>query len=429
MRNNKRKNFSFKMMTVILLSAVIFSFYISGCISPVVGGDHKIPRPDEEVIDAYDPEVSGSFNQFGLNIMEEILQEEENVFISPVSIAAALSMTYNGARGETKEAIAEALEIKEMEREKFNENNLALLYLLQEADSSLELYLANSLWMREGMEFQEDFIKRIEEYYFASVRELDFDSPEAADIMNEWVSDRTEGLIDDIIEPPIDPLSFLFLINAVYFQGDWTTAFDEEDTREDDFYMPGGEATAVPFMYRSDDLEYLKKDDFQSVRLPYGEEERMAMYVFLPEEGHSLVEFVREFDQENWRKWRNKFRKTGGDLYLPRFTMEYGKTLNDALKALGMEIAFDAERADFFEMVAWENDPRAFISEVKHKSFIEVNEKGTEAAAATSVEMELTSAPVDTFEMKVNRPFFFFIHDEVTDAILFAGTVADPSNE
>ena len=176
-------------------------------------------------------------------------------------------------------------------------------------------------------------------------------------------------------------------------------------------------------------MAYLEEDSFQAIRLPYGKKENLAMYVFLPAKDVNLQEFFNIFAGKSWDEWSENFRTAEGQLFLPRFSLEYEKSLNDALAALGMEIAFDPEKADFLDMVSWEKNPGLYISEVKHKAVIEVDEKGTEAAAATSVEMRLTSAPAASFNMKADRPFFFLIHDGETDAVLFMGTVTDPGQQ
>lgn len=181
-------------------------------------------------------------------------------------------------------------------------------------------------------------------------------------------------------------------------------------------------------MSRRDDFYYLEEEgEFQAIRLPYGEEEQMAMYVFLPWEDSSLSQFMDDLSAEKWEERQNQFFSREGQIELPRFTISYEKSLKEALSQMGMEIAFDPGEADFYEMVTWENGERVFISDVKHKSFIEVDETGTEAAAVTSVEMEATSMPIDQpFRMKVNRPFYFMIHDKATNEILFMGTVTEP---
>ncbi len=393
--------------------------------------DKEIPEPEEKVLDNFDQGLANSSNEFGFELLRELMQEEgeeENLFISPTSIYTALAMTYNGARGETREAMAEVLGVEGVELERFNQNNLARLYKLQEADPEVTLNLVNSLWMSDYYQFNPDFVSRNEEYYHALCQEMDFSAPETTDIINGWVEYHTGGHIEEIIGDSIDPMSLLFLINAVYFQGDWSEPFDVEDTEEDVFYGPEGEIEDVPFMHRSDDFSYLEKEEkFQAVRLPYGEEERLAMYVFLPHEESSLSCLVSEMDAETWDGWREEFSsmKMEGDLFLPRFEMEYEKTLNDILEDMGLEIAFGSN-ANFYDMVVEPKPEGAiFIDEVRHKSFIEVDEEGTEAAAATKVKMGVESV-LDHFHMEVNRPFFFLIHDEEINEVIFTGTVSDP---
>lgn len=413
-------------LTVILSANLMF--FTVGCEQKTADGSMNIPKPEREVLESFDLEISNVSNEFGLKILQKLTEKEENIFISPTSIYTALAMTYNGAGSDTQKAMAEVLGIKDVDLKRFNENNLALLYFLQEADPEVTINIANSLWLRENVKFDEDFVTRNEKYYQAVTEELDFSEKEAVDTINQWVNNRTNGLIEDIVEYPIDPLTIMFLINAVYFQGDWTEPFDPEDTTKDSFYAPKGEIPEVSFMHRSDDMKYLEKEgEFQAVRIPYGKEERLAMYVFLPDEESSLKKFLENLSIDKWKDWKQKFSKVEGDLFLPSFKMEYEKPLNEILKAMGMEIAFNDKKADFFEMVPRNEGPRIFISEVKHKSFIEVDEKGTKAAAATSVEMTVESVPMDKFNMKVDRPFYFHIHDKKTNEILFTGTVANPT--
>lgn len=412
----------------ILVLAAAGGLFLTACEEEVTGTGMNIPQPDPEVLEAFDVEMAGASQSFGFQLFQQLVKEDENIFISPTSVYTALSMTYNGAREETSEAMAKVLGVEGVELERFNQNNLARLYKLQEADPEVVLNIANSLWLREGKEFDPDFLERNQEYYQAWGGELDFESQEAVDTINGWVKDRTEGLIDKIVEYPINPQTVMFLINAVYFQGDWSLPFDPDNTYKDVFHGPEGAIEEVPFMHQSDDFAYLEKEgEFQAVRLPYGEEERLAMYVFLPDEEQSLHNWINNLSGEKWEQWHQQFRTMEGELHLPRFTMEYEQTLNEALEAMGMEVAFDPQQADFFDMVPRDDGFRIFISEVKHKSFIEVDEEGTEAAAVTSVEMEATSAPpMERFEMKVNRPFFFLIHDRETGEMLFKGAVVDP---
>lgn len=359
-----------------------------------------------------------SYNQFGFNLYQQ-LSNKENILLSPVSIALALSMAYNGASGETQAAMAEALLIEGIDVEQLNQSNKLLLAMLQDSDVTVEI--ANSLWLRKGVPFLPGFIGDNKTYYDAQVSELDFASAAAAPTINKWVKDQTKGLIEDIVEGSIDPMTLAFLINAVYFQGDWTDAFAAANTRDNTFHSPGGQVT-VPFMNKTASFDYLEDKDLQAIRLPYGKG-NMAMYVFLPQ---NLEEFHKNLTQEQWAKWRVGFESARGELSLPKFEFEYEQSLNEALAALGMGLAFDPMGADFSKMVELAED--VHISEVKHKAFIEVDEKGTEAAAVTSIEIQVTSMPpVSSFTMKIDRPFFFLIHDQQTDAILFMGSVHDPT--
>jgi len=420
-----------RLVIVIMLLLMILTLPAAGCRQETASGEENITVPEQEagVPGSFDPALSAAVNKLGMKLFTGLLEEDKEIFISPASIALALAMTYNGARGETRDAMADVLGIEGVDLEKFNEHNQALLYMLQHADPSVKLHIANSLWMREGLQFDPAFVERNEAFYNAAISELDFNSPEAAGTINDWVSGQTAGMIEDLIEPPINPLTILFLINAIYFQGEWSEAFDTEKTREDTFNLPGGETTKVPFMSRSGEMAYYEEDSFQAVRLPYGEKENLAMYVFLPAKNSNMQEFFGIFAEKSWNELSESFHTAEGQLFLPRFSLEYEKSLNDVLAALGMEIAFDPERADFLDMVSWEKGPNLYISEIKHKAVIEVDEKGTEAAAATSVEMRLTSAPAFSFNMKADRPFFFLIHDRETDVVLFMGTVIDPGRQ
>ena len=414
--------FTRKLLIGILL---VLALVITGCTSPAFQ-TAAMPKPPDSVLEAFQTSIADRNNEFGFDLYARLIDGEENILISPASVAMALAMTYNGADAETQEAMARVLKIHDIDLDTLNRNNLALLYFLKTADPKVHLKIANSLWMREGFEFDPDFLERNEEFYLAGLKALDFSRDEAVDVINAWVEENTGGLIEDIIEPPIDPLTIMFLINAVYFQGTWTEQFSEEETRDMPFYPAAGGKASVPMMNRTGDYEYLETPDFQAIRLPYGEEERMAMYVFLPSQELGLEGFEKNLTFENWESWLGDFNKIEGNIQLPRFTVEYEETLNGVLKALGMEVAFDPSNANFYNMVPGTPPQNIYIAEVKHKTFIEVDEVGTEAAAATSVEMRLESMPLDFFHMTVDRPFFYAIHDRDTGAILFMGSVLDP---
>lgn len=404
----------------LLITGLLLSALVTGC-----GGKETtrgLAAPAEDL----DERLVLSNNSLGFNIFHMLrpVDESENIFISPSSILTALAMTYNGAGGETREAMAKTLFFEDMSPEEVNSSFADLLTILQNPDPRVEMAVANSLWAREGIDFKEDFLAQNEQYFHAEITDLDFNDPQAADAINGWVKEQTRGAIDEIIEPPINPLTVLFLINAIYFNGEWTEPFDPELTREINFHLPDGSEKKHPVMFKNDEFSYLETELFQAVRLPYGENERLGMYVFLPSEEAGLDGFYAELGADNWARWTGSFGTGEGEVGLPRFEFEYEAALNDALKALGMEIAFDDSAADFSGMR--DIPPRLYISDVKHKSFVKVNEEGTEAAAATSVEIRLESAMPHYFTMIVDRPFFFAIVDDMTGTIVFMGSVYEP---
>lgn len=416
-----------KLKRTILVGLLISSLMLTGC-QYFVNQGQTIPKPDDSILDAFQVAIVEQGNDFGFETYKLLANSQENMMISPVSIGMALDMTYNGAKGETREAMAAALKIQGIDIKTLNQNNQALLYLLSTADSKVTLDIANSLWLRDGFELNQDFSDRVETHYLATLQTQDFSDPKAAAVINNWVDENTRGMIEEIVTPPIDPAAVMFLINAMSFKGEWTSPFDKELTSEQDFKTGAGQTVKVPMMFQSGAFDYLKAANFQAVRLPYGEADRMAMYLFLPNEDANLAQFQEQLNQANWKSWLTLFKNGEGSVMLPRFTMEYEQSLNSVLTDLGMGIAFEAGKADFSDMTAVEtSDHELYISEVKHKTYIQVDEVGTEAAAATSVEIGLTSMPVNDFELKFDRPFFYAIQDKETGAILFMGSVGDPS--
>ncbi|MGQ9678187.1 MAG: serpin family protein [bacterium] len=366
-------------------------------------------------------------NEFGFKVLGALVPSspDENVFISPYSIATALSMTYNGAGGETRTAMAKVLGVADIELERLNTGERLLAELLKKDKSGVELLIANSLWARNGIVFNPGFLKTNKEFYKAEVATLDFNSPYAANKINNWVKDKTKGKIDKIVDQ-IKPEAVLFLINAVYFKGRWQEKFDPKNTQEDNFYLENESPVPVQMMVRSGKFRYLETAEFQAVELPYGDG-KMSMLIFLPAVGVKLDSLISRLSSATWQEWWNRFRSRQGAVHLPRFKITYEKSLKEVLVKLGMGIAFDLNRADFSLM--GKNRPGFAIGDVKHKSFVEVNEEGTEAAAVTSVEMVLAAVPEGRFEMVVNRPFLFAIQDNENGAIVFLGVVKSPEKD
>ena len=388
----------------------------------VIPGEDKISSEEsDEIIKSVDVNLLDGNTEFSFKIFRELVTEDkdENIFISPLSISTALAMTYNGAEGETKEEMAEALEFKGISLEDLNQGFKDLMVGIQNADDEIELNIANSIWLREGFDCKEDFLDRNRKYFSSEVEEIDFSSPDAPGIINSWIEDATEGKIEKMIdEISLDVV--MYLINAIYFKGNWTYEFDEDATEEKNFYLLDGSLKKVPMMAQSEEFSYFEGDNFSSVRLPYGEE-KTAMYVILPDEGVNPDTVISSLNAEKWNEYTGSFYRTEASILMPKFKMEYGiKLLNDTLTSLGMGTAF-SQMADFSGI-----NPDVYISRVLHKAVIEVNEKGSEAAAVTVVEVAETAMVVDIVEFIVNRPFIFVISDDRSGSILFMGKVVNP---
>ena len=375
--------------------------------------------------------VVSASNEFGFNLFAELRKQDpdQNIFISPLSISTALAMTYNGAAGDTALAMAKTLRFGDLELHEVNRANAALLSALDDLNPQIEVKIANSLWGREDVQFREGFLERNHVHFGGEIVALDFRSPSAKDVINGWVEKSTEGEIDSIVDR-IEKDDVLFLINAIYFNGEWKQPFREGGTFERGFQLLDGSKKRHPKMEQSGLYSYLETEGFQAVKLPYSKPQ-VGLYVFLPSVDSDLDNFLRIFDYGGWVSSMSSFSLKLGRIELPRFAFEFEPFLNEALIALGMGVAFDRERADLSGMRA--AGPRLFIDRVKHKAVVEVNKTGTEAAAVTSVVIkEVSEIVTETvggakpFVFIADRPFFFAIRDDETGAILFMGALYEP---
>ncbi|MFQ5649954.1 MAG: serpin family protein [bacterium] len=364
-----------------------------------------------------------SDNTFGFELFREINRTEpgKNIFISPLSVSMALGMTLNGAAGETRQAMVDLLGFDGLSEEEINQTYKSLLDLLIQLDPTVVFQIANSIWYDQAFVFEQPFIDRNRQFFDAEIQGLDFRDPAAVDIINGWVSQHTAGKIEKIIEQ-IDPEVIMFLLNAIYFKGGWTTEFDPENTQNDLFNLPDGSQKSIEMMNRSDTLQYFESDLFQAVDLPYGEE-AFSMTLLLPKPGVAIDSLISNFSTRNWADWSASFSTQNVILGLPKFKLECEMSLNQVLSTLGMSVAFIPHQADFSKMYTGRDD--LYIDEVKHKTFIEVNEEGTEAAAVTSVGIGVTSVPLSV-TMRLDRPFVFMIHEHQSQTILFVGKLVDP---
>ena len=376
-----------------------------------------------------DGSVVTANTKFGFNLFNEIRKTEQgkNIFISPFSISVALAMTLNGAAGGTEQAMTDMLQLQGLNSESINVGYAGLHQTLSTSDPKVTLAIANSLWARQDVQFKQDFLQRNTQFFEAEISTLDFSKPSASRTINQWVSNNTRGKIQKIVDNEIDPSKVLFLINAIYFKGTWQREFNPLRTRDGTFYLSNGDEKQVPMMRQLRWYPYYRGEKFQAISLAYGAGQ-MSMYIFLPDRESDLNIFLENLNAESWKNWMSQFQEEDVSLVMPKFKLEYEKTLNDTLKVLGMDIAFDPALADFSRMAPLEIlGENLYIGEVVHKTFVEVNEEGTEAAAVTSVGVVATSAVAPPpIPFIVDRPFFFAIRDNQTKTVLFMGVLMEP---
>ncbi len=363
-----------------------------------------------------------SGNLFGLKLFQAVSATEagKNLFLSPLSVSMALGMTLNGAAGTTRTGMEQALELAGLTEEEINASYRSLINLLTGLDRKVVFEIANSIWYREGFPVAPAFVTLNRDYFDAVVQALDFADPGAADLIDGWVDEKTHGKITEIVSRPIDPATVMFLINAIYFKGDWKYRFDSSGTAPRAFYLLDGRSIQVPTMQISPvEVACFSDEGVDVVDLPYGGG-AYSMTVLMPRDTGAIYGWIESLDQAKWEAILAGLSARSLDfLTLPKFRLAYEIKLNDVLKAMGMEAAFSGE-ADFTRMTS-DGSGGLWIDEVKHKTFVDVNEQGTEAAAVTSVSM---ARGIE--EISICRPFVFVIRERLSGTILFIGLVLNP---
>ena len=407
--------------------AVTFALALAAC-DPGTGPDgagriESLPRtlsPSERALIA-------AGENFAFDFLREVARDEDpgaNVFVSPLSASMALGMALAGAEAGTHAAMRDGLGLGALSREEIGASYASLIGLLSGLDPRVRLEIGNAVWLRAGFVPESAYVAGVREDFDARVATLDFGDPSAADTINAWVAEATEGLIDGIVDPPIDPMIVAYLINAIYFEGDWTTQFDPADTRTGEFRREDGSTVTAPFMTMTEaTFPFARTEDYVAIELPYGGE-AFAMAIVVPNGDGGLAAFAEGLDADGWREIVGGLAPTELWVSVPKFRLEYEKILNGVLETLGMGPAFDPAVADFTRMHRDALALQLHISEVKQKAFVEVDEKGTKAAAVTSVGMGTTSVPPS---FRANRPFLFAIRERLSGTILFTGLVRDPT--
>jgi serpin B len=411
---------------IIALLVVTSNLFLAGCTDPP-GTPKDEPREPFTFADDGNATsegvaiaVNGS-NQFALDFYAQLKDEGKNIFFSPYSISVALAMTYEGARGKTAEEMQSVFHFPE--NDSLRRSAFAWLYNnMNKEEKEYILSTANALWAHEGYKFLDEYFDLIERYYMGKVTNLDFvnEAEKSREKINAWVEEQTNGKIKDLIpKGKINEWTRLVLTNAIYFKGNWLKQFDKDKTKEWDFRVSSDKTVKVPMMSMpGETFNYTATQDLQILELPYNGED-LSMLILLPKEG-SMDSLEEALTLENLANWRNSLTEYEIDIYVPKFKFETKYDMNQILMDLGMPTAF-SDKADFSGM---DGTRRLSIGFVIHQGFVEVNEKGTEAAAATAVGMIETSVPPS---FVADHPFIFLIQDRDSGNILFLGKVVDPT--
>jgi len=393
------------------------------------------PGPPEPItslprdLSPLEKDVVSATGTFGVGLLSRVSRADpdSDIFLSPLSAHVALGMALDGADGSTFDAMRGALALGDASPAQIDSAYASLIDLLEGLDPSIEFSLANSLWYDESYPFLPSYKSRVARWFRAEVEGTDFSDPATVDAINAWVKDATNGKIETLVDR-LRRDEIAFLVNAVYFLGDWTERFDPAETSQQPFHLEDGTTEPVQLMHGEGEYRHGRGDDFTAIDLPYGGG-AFVMTVVLPDRGVPIDSFAAGLDAEKWKEVLGAV--DGGEsevsVYLPRFRMAWSRGLGDVLSDMGMGIAFDPAAADFGRMADLDAIAgNVYLTRVVQKAFVRVDEEGTEAAAATGVGVGVTSLPA---AIRVDRPFVFAIRERLSGAMLFLGKFERPPTE
>ncbi|HEY9450834.1 MAG TPA: serpin family protein [Gemmatimonadaceae bacterium] len=408
-------------MTLRLLGTLTITMLLAACSSEGPTAPKKIeqlPRP----LSSVEQQIAEGSTGFGLALLRGVNERtsaDSNVFISPLSASMALGMTATGAAGETLDSMRTVLGYPNVELQEMDESYRSLIDLLRGLDPSVDFRIANSIWYRDGLSVEQSFVDATKKYFDAEVASLDFGSPGAVGTINDWVKRSTNDKIDEIITTIPDDI-VMYLVNAIYFKGSWTAQFDRSMTSDQPFYAANGSHPSVPMMWVEGNFPAAATGEYTAVELPYGGG-AYSMVIVVPGEELSVDSLITELDTDRWEALLAGLTEHNGIVELPKFRLEWKDSLEAPLIDMGMGIAFDPNRADFSRI---SRQTSLLISSVDQKTFVNVDEEGTEAAAVTSVGIGPTSAPSPL--LRADRPFLFAIRERFSGTLLFIGKMAVP---
>ena len=414
------------MLQKILLSLfILFVLLFISCTSSTSPIETKKQSTLPRALTSTEKSLIEADKNFGLKLFQAINESDssDNIFVSPLSVSLALGMSLNGASGQTYDDMKNTLELNGLTEQDINEAYKSLIDLLLNLDDEVIIEIANSIWPREGYSVLPSFMEVNQEYFYSEVKPLDFNRTDVVDIINTWISEKTHGKIENMLDY-IPPDAVMYLINAIYFKGTWTYQFDKDFTQTDYFFTTPSEPTECLFMKISDTWLYYRDDELEMVDLPYGDS-LYSMTVMLPGVNQTVDNFISQLTPEKLESYLNDLDYNFGTITMPKLKLNYKLLMNKVLTDLGMGVAFNPKLADYTRINA---DRGLWINRVIHQSFIQVDEEGTEAAAATIVEFcgtTSTSSNSD-FQMYINRPYIFIIRERVKNTILFIGKITKP---
>ena len=416
----KAKKITLSFLVLILIAFILTSF--SGCCFDFNKGPKatKANKDSDKAAQDVDRNLVNANTEFALDLFNRLAIENSsgNIIISPISISLAMAMAYSGARGSSAQEISQAFRFNNYDPDNLNNAFKLLLSSMNGIDEMVELYTGNSIWINKDFEINQDFKALTEEFYNASVSSADFKSSDTVNKINDWVSKATEGNIKNIASPSSLNEAVMYLVNAIYFKGQWSDKFKSENTQEEEFFLLDKSSKKVQMMNNTEKFEYYQGENFKMLRMPYGRS-KSAMYVLLPNEGFDINSLSASLTASLLESYITQSASEEVMLKFPKFDIDYSVNLNNTIKNMGINAPFNKETADFGGIA-----PEVFISQIDHKAIIKVDEEGTVAAAATSFGMGATAArPV---EFTVNRPFILFIRDDRTGNILFEGRITLP---
>jgi serine protease inhibitor len=391
--------------------------YVALLVLPLIACLHISPVRAADMSDFPD-----RLNTFGFSLLQKLeTPGQPNLLISPASVEIALGMAYAGATAETAEAMSHALGIDGSSRAAALDELAGLQATLQNPGQGITLKVANAAWIDDSVQLNKKFSADLAETFKTKLESVRFKDSTTISLINDWVNKATEGKISNLLENPPSPP--MFLANAVYFHALWETPFRKELTQEQPFYPADGASVTVKMMRQKGRFPYARGSGFAVVALPYADN-RFAMYCFLPDKGVDAL--TEELKKSSWSTLCSTLHPTDGSVDLPKFKIRYGAGLDQALSQLGMGIAFDPSRAQFTRMI--DGPSRLYIGGVLHKTYLEVDEEGSTAAAVTGIQMKATAMlrPTEEFHLVFNRPFVAAIADSKSGTILFLGIIGQP---